>query len=99
MATAGSAMAMQNIVKMHIFRVFMFYPILKQHYKDSWCYINFLQVGKLVLVPQLGTEEDSQALEQIQKALPHCEVVGIPALEAVREGGALNCISWNIAKN
>ena len=72
---------------------------VKRHYKDSWCYINFLQVGNLVLVPQLGTEEDSQALEQIQNALPHCEVVGIPALEAVREGGALNCISWNIARN
>jgi agmatine/peptidylarginine deiminase len=72
---------------------------VKRHYKDSWCYINFLQVGNLVLVPQLGTEEDSQALEQIQKALPHCEVVGIPSKEAVGKGGALNCISWNIARN
>ncbi|MBR4340240.1 MAG: agmatine deiminase family protein [Bacteroidales bacterium] len=69
---------------------------VKRHRKRSWCYINFLQVGKLVLVPQLGTEEDRQALEQIGKALPGCDVVGIFALEAVRKGGALNCISWNI---
>ena len=62
----------------------------------SWAYINFLQIGRLILVPQLGLEEDKQALEQISKALPECEVVGIPALEAVRRGGALNCISWNI---
>ena len=27
---------------------------------------------------------------------PNCEVIGIPALEAVRKGGALNCISWNV---
>jgi agmatine/peptidylarginine deiminase len=47
-------------------------------------------------VPQLGLEEDEQALEQISNALPGCEVVGIPSLEAVRRGGALNCISWNI---
>lgn len=67
----------------------------RQHAR-SWAYINFLQVGKLVLVPQLGLEEDKQALEQIGNALPDCEVVGIPALEAVRRGGALNCISWNI---
>lgn len=69
---------------------------VKRHRERSWCYINFLQVGKLVLVPQLGTEEDCQALEQIGKALPGCDVVGISALEAVRKGGALNCISWNI---
>ena len=71
------------------------YEAQRQHAR-SWAYINFLQVGKLVLVPQLGLEEDEQALEQIDNALPGCEVVGIPSLEAVRRGGALNCISWNI---
>jgi len=64
--------------------------------KNSWAYINFLQVGHLVLVPQLGIPEDEQALEQISNAMPDCEVIDIPALEAVRRGGALNCISWNI---
>ena len=68
----------------------------KRQYARSWAYINFLQIGKLVLVPQLGLEEDGQALEQISKAIPDCKVEGIPALEAVRKGGALNCISWNI---
>lgn len=68
----------------------------KRPHARSWAYINFLQIGELVLVPQLGLEEDEQALEQIGNALPNCEVVGIPALESVRRGGALNCISWNI---
>lgn len=63
---------------------------------NSWAYINYLQVGNLVLVPQLGIEEDEQAIEQIGLALPECEVVGIPALEAVEDGGALNCVSWNV---
>ena len=78
------------------------FEVIPLHYKTkriharSWAYINFLQVGKLVLVPQLGLEEDEQALEQISNALPDCKVIGIPALEAVRRGGALNCISWNI---
>ena len=70
------------------------YEAKRQHAR-SWAYINFLQVGKLVLVPQLGLEEDAQALEQIGDALLGCEVVGIPSLETVRRGGALNCISWN----
>lgn len=69
---------------------------VKRKHQRSWAYINFLQIGSLVLVPQLGMPEDKQALEQISKALPDCEVVGIPALEAVRRGGALNCVSWNI---
>lgn len=69
---------------------------IKRPHARSWAYINFLQIGELVLVPQLGFEEDEQALEQIGNALPGCNVFGIPALEAVRRGGALNCISWNI---
>lgn len=68
----------------------------KRRHARSWAYINFLQIGKLVLVPQLGLEEDEQALEQIANALPDCELVGISSLEAVRRGGGLNCISWNI---
>ncbi len=68
----------------------------KRRHARSWAYINFLQIGKLILVPQLGLEEDKQVLEQIANALPDCEVVGIPSLEAVRRGGGLNCISWNV---
>ncbi len=68
----------------------------KRLHTRSWAYINFLQIGNLLLVPQLGLEEDIQALEQISKAFPNCDTVGIPALEAVRRGGALNCISRNI---
>lgn len=71
------------------------YKTIRLH-QHSWAYINYLQVGSLVLVPQLGIEEDEQAIEQIGLALPECEVVGIPALEAVRKGGALNCVSWNV---
>ena len=69
---------------------------VKRKHERSWSYINFLQIGNLVLVPQLGIPEDEQALEQISVVMPNCEVIGIPALESVRRGGALNCISWNI---
>ncbi len=65
--------------------------------KNSWAYINYLSIGKHVLVPQLGIHEDQQALQQIQNYLPECNVIGVPdAMEAVEKGGALNCISWNI---
>ena len=85
----------QKALEKHFDVIPLKYETKRQHAR-SWAYINFLQVGKLVLVPQLGLEEDEQALEQIGNALPNCEVIGISALEAVRRGGALNCISWNI---
>ena len=70
---------------------------VQRFHKRSWSYINFLQVKNLILVPQLGVEDDEQALEQIRNTFPECDVIGVFALEAVRRGGALNCISWNIA--
>ena len=72
---------------------------VKRRHERSWAYINFLQIGSLVLVPQLGIPEDEQALQQISDAMPKCKVIGVPALETVRKGGALNCISWNVSTN
>ena len=72
------------------------YPI-KNKSEHNWAYINYLHVGNLVLVPQLGIEEDLLALDQIQQAMPNnFKILGIPAMEAVSKGGALNCVSWNI---
>lgn len=52
------------------------------------------------MVPQLGIPEDTMAIEQIKDAVPdYINVIGIPSLEAVNKGGALNCISWNIDAN
>ena len=84
-----------NILEKHVEVIPLKYNVKRKH-QHSWAYINFLQVGHLVLVPQLGIPEDEQALQQITETLPQCKVLGIPALEAVRKGGALNCISWNV---
>ena len=85
----------RKVLEKHLEVIPLKYATKRRHAR-SWAYINFLQIGRLILVPQLGLEEDEQALEQIANALPDCEVIGIPALEAVRRGGGLNCISWNV---
>ena len=89
------AQAFLRILEKHFEVIPLKYNAKRQHAR-SWAYINYLQVGSLVLVPQLGIPEDEQALQQIAETMPQCKVVCIPALEAVRKGGALNCISWNI---
>ena len=63
----------------------------------NWAYINFLQVNCCIFVPALGITEDAQALEQIQKYYPRHKVIPVPGCQdLVRDGGALNCISWNV---
>lgn len=89
------AQAFLRILEKHFEVIPLKYNVKRQHAR-SWAYINYLQVDNLVLVPQLGIPKDEQALQQIAEALPACKVVGVPALEAVRKGGALNCISWNV---
>ena len=88
-----------NLFKRILDKYFEVIPLsynVKQKHRRSWAYINFLIMGNILLVPQLGIPEDEQALQQISNTLPNSKVIGVPALEAVRRGGALNCISWNM---
>ena len=63
----------------------------------SWAYLNFLQTKNSIFVPGLGLEEDEKALEQIRAVYPDYKVILVPGcLELVRDGGALNCVTWNI---
>ena len=65
--------------------------------KLSWAYLNFLQVDGRILVPGLGGEEDAMACQQIQEHFPDHKVILVPGCaDLVRDGGALNCISWNV---
>lgn len=95
-ADFDSAMArsMRKVLEKHFEVITLSYPVKRKH-KRSWAYINYMQIGPLVLVPQLGIPEDELALQQIKDILPECNVLGVPGLEAVRKGGALNCVSWN----
>ena len=68
--------------------------------KYSWAYINFLQTEKCIFVPGLWIKEDHLAIEQIQSLYPNHKVLRIDdCQDLVRDGGALNCISWNIYFN
>ena len=68
--------------------------------KFSWAYLNFLQIKNCIFVPGFGVKEDDLALEQIQKLFPDHKAVQIGnCADLAKEGGALNCISWNIIVN
>lgn len=43
-------------------------------------------------------EEDNLALTQFCKFMPECEIIPVSCPRIVEDGGALNCISWNIKR-
>lgn len=66
----------------------------------SWAYLNFLQVAGRIFVPGLGIAEDQLAVQQIQRFYPEHKVMLVPdCLELVRDGGALNCVTWTICED
>ena len=62
----------------------------------NWAYINFLQVGRNIIMPIFNIDEDEIAKQFIQEAFPDCKIYQIEMEEIARKGGALHCISWNI---
>ena len=77
------------------------FEIVELHYDaftdKSWAYLNFLHVGQHIFVPMLEDKLTRIAFEQIAEAYPECECHPIWECDnIIREGGALNCCTWNI---
>ena len=88
---------MANEIKTRLSAVF---NVEQLHYEcrkwdsRSWAYINFLTVGRLIVLPRLGSEYDEPALTQINMYYPDCTVVQLDVTGSVAAGGGLNCITW-----
>jgi agmatine/peptidylarginine deiminase len=77
------------------------FDITELHYGTytdwSWAYINFLHVDQHILIPMIGDKLGKLAFKQIADAFPQCECHPVYHYEnIIREGGALNCSTWNI---
>lgn len=59
-------------------------------------YANFLFVNNALLVPTYGDSNDSLALQTLQDALPHLEVIGVDCQTLIRQHGSLHCVSMQI---
>lgn len=65
-------------------------------YNLNWAYINFLQVGKNIIIPIFDIPEDAIAQQYIQEAFPDCCIRQIEMEDIAKKGGALHCLSWNV---
>ena len=67
-------------------------------YTAKGIYINFAQIGNIILFPQFKLDSDGIALEKTKKLYPKCKVIPVNSNEIANDGGVLNCITWNIKK-
>jgi agmatine deiminase len=55
-------------------------------------YCNFYIANEAVIVPVYEIPEDRAALQKIADAFPDREVIGLPARDLLRGGGAFHCV-------
>jgi agmatine/peptidylarginine deiminase len=71
-----------------------------KNYKIFWAYLNYLQMADIILLPKFGIEEDEEALVQFKSFFPEYasrdRIKQVYANSLAKEGGAFNCITWNI---
>lgn len=71
---------------------------------ESWehangIYTNYLQIKGFVFVPKYDLPEDDSAAEALDLLFQDETIVQIPANDIAKEGGVLNCVSWNVLKS
>lgn len=69
--------------------------------KNSWAYLNYVQINDLILLPTVAEpENDKEASEKLSKLFNEAgqdvKIIPIDCQDLIRVGGALHCVSWNI---
>ena len=61
-------------------------------------YANFLIINGAVLLPTYNSPKDEVAKQQLQKAFPNREIVGINCLSLIKQHGSLHCVTMQFPK-
>jgi agmatine deiminase len=61
-------------------------------------YANFLIINGAVLVPTYNSPKDELAIQQVQKAFPDREIVGIDCRALIKQHGSLHCVTMQYAR-
>ncbi|HMQ00400.1 MAG TPA: agmatine deiminase family protein [Cyclobacteriaceae bacterium] len=59
-------------------------------------YINFLHMSNFILLPSFGIKEDEEVVRQFEQLYPSHTIRTIVSNDISKDGGVLNCITWNI---
>ncbi len=59
-------------------------------------YVNYLQVGHLILFPNYRIPADREAQSVLRSILPDAHLLGVDCRVLSQDGGVLNCVTWNV---
>jgi agmatine deiminase len=59
-------------------------------------YMNYLEMKKFIFLPQFGLKEDKIALQTFKDIFKTKTIIPVNCKDIAKDGGVLNCISWNI---
>ena len=68
-------------------------PVFEDEYRLPATYANFLIMNRVVLMPTYNSNKDSIAKDQLQKAFPDKEIIGIDCRILIKQHGSLHCIT------
>ena len=60
------------------------------------CYINYLQMEGLLIIPVFGMKEDEEVVKIFEELFSGQIIKTVESNEIANDGGILNCITWNI---
>ncbi len=63
---------------------------------NSWGYINFLQTSDLIVLPSLNEINDKSIENFFLENFKGFKIEFLDATRIIKEGGVLNCFTWNI---
>lgn len=66
--------------------------------RDWGAYLNYMQIGNTILLPIYKIKEDEKVYNFFTKIFKNHNIETIDSNRIIKDGGALNCISWNIKK-
>ena len=61
-------------------------------------YINYLQMSQGIIMPTFKLTTDDMAYKKLQEVFKGQTIATVDSREVAKEGGVLNCITWNILR-
>lgn len=61
-------------------------------------YINYLQMDGIIFVPIFNRKEDDKVVRQLEDIFSETTIVPVVSNELSKDGGIINCVTWNIKK-
>jgi agmatine deiminase len=59
-------------------------------------YLNYLQMQQGVIMPTFNAKDDDTAYKVLERVFKGQKIATVDSTDLSKEGGVLNCISWNI---